>query len=81
MSTYSIDPCHPDRLRSDACGEAVGSVVGLLPEGALAGLSKRQAMEAWPELTEAVAVHLVLCAWRQLPEDGAGWFVYARERE
>jgi hypothetical protein len=43
-------------------------------------LTKRQAMEAWPELTEAVAVHDVVCAWRRLPDDGAGWFIHTSDR-
>jgi hypothetical protein len=81
VSTYNINPCRPDRLRCDDCGEAVGAVVGPLPEGALAGLTRRQAMTAWPELTQAIVVHDLLCHWRRLPEAGEAWFAHAGERE
>jgi hypothetical protein len=71
MSTYSIDPLHPDRVRCEDCNEVVAAV----PQGPAAdlpgteGLTRRQLLLAGPDVAtlETLAEHDALCAWRRSP--------------
>jgi hypothetical protein len=88
MSTYRVDPLHPDRLVCERCGETVGPIPPDLAADlpATEGLTRRQLglagfagqKQAEP-LGDALAAHDVACLWRQNP--GAPGYVHLRPRD
>jgi hypothetical protein len=76
MSTYRVDPLHPDRLVCEICGDTVAPVppdlATFLP--ATEGFTRQQlglagfaGLQQAHSLGDALAEHDVACRWRRNP--------------
>jgi len=66
MSTFAIDPFHPDVLLCQDCGCAVVNIGDLAQADELPAdvLTCRQALRVWPEAARQLVAHDIAGAWR-----------------